>query len=117
MLENKIKAAVEDFKGRKGVSALAVDWTALIGIIAEVLLPLLMNCFNKGEAVRRMKSMGFRDTIALRLALRKRVTEDRNCQVCFGVRRHVSELVESLQKTAAASSEDELAEIHEEAIV
>lgn len=112
MLETKIEEAVDDFKN--GVSSLAIDWGSLIGIIAEVLLPLLLKCFNKEQAVKRMKNLNFRDSIMLRLALRKRVTEDRDCAVCFGVRRHVNELVQSLKKTAANSTEVDLAQVHEE---
>ena len=116
MFESKIRAAIEEFRKGAGVSALAIDWGSLIGIIAELLLPMLLNCFGKDQAVKRMKNVNFRDGIMLRIALRKRITEDRDCAVCFGVRRHVTELMEALKKTAAGSSEEELAQVYQEAL-
>ena len=113
MLETKISAAVEKFKGTVS-SALAVDWIQLIGIIAEVLLPLLQNCFTPEQAAKRMKRLGFADKIRLRLALRERVREDG--VVGSRIRPHVSKLVDALEDVAKESTEDELEQVHQEAV-
>lgn len=111
MLETKIKAAVDAVKSE--ATALAVDWIQLIGIIAEVLLPLLQNCFNKEDAAVRMSSPNFVQRARLRKALHDRLGDDRRL---FGARRYSRELAESLVKVAQNSTPDELMQVYEEAV-
>lgn len=113
MLESKIKAAVEKFKG--GAISLAIDWIVLIGIIAEVLLPLLEECFSPEQAAKRMKRLSFVDRTRLRLALRTRIREEEE-ELGVRLRPHVSKIVDALEEVAKESTEEELQQVYQEAI-
>lgn len=52
------------------------DWTGLIGPLSEILIPLIQDCMerrraNSGKLAARTRAWGLRESVAVRLALRK----------------------------------------------
>lgn len=91
----------------------AFDWTTLVGILAEVLLPMIQKCMdrratNSSRLAARTRRWGLREGAATRIALRQHPHFEGNEEL-------ISKVVTSLKDASEASTASELREFFESA--